>query len=339
VTAASTLEAAWLRRGPLAWALRPLSLVYASALGLKRALYRLGWKKPVSLPVPVLVVGNLIAGGAGKTPTTIALVHLLREHGFVPGIVSRGYGRASNEVAHVGPDTPPGECGDEPLLIHLRTRAPVVVAADRVAAARALLAAHPGVTLIVSDDGLQHWRLGRLAQVIVFDERGAGNGWLLPAGPLREPVPATTPSRSTVLYNAARASTPLPGHLASRRLSGATTLHDWWAGHPPQPETLAALRGRRVLAAAGVARPRRFFDMLRAAGLDIAELALDDHHDFATPPWPAGTADVIVTEKDAVKLRLAPGDGTRIWVATLDFELSPAFATDVMQWLAPPTRT
>ncbi len=333
MSAASQLQAAWLRRGGLAWALLPLSWLYRAILLIRAGCFELGLMRSVQLPVPVVVVGNLVAGGAGKTPTTLALVQLLRDRGFTPGIVSRGYGRQSDNIVLLSRDTPVSEAGDEPLLLHLRGGVPVAVGADRVAAGLALLQANPAVDVLISDDGLQHRRLARDAQVIVFDERGAGNGWLLPAGPLREPVPAVVPPRSVVLYNAASPSTALRGHLAKRRLSGLAPLPDWWLGHAARPEAFAELRGKTVLAAAGLARPQRFFEMLRAQGLDIDELALPDHHDFATLPWPADTVDVIVTEKDAVKLRPVAMGATRVWVATLDFELSPAFASELMQWL------
>lgn len=333
------LQAAWLRRGTLAWLLLPLAALYGGLLAVRAGLYGLGIKRSLKLPLPVLVVGNMVAGGAGKTPTTIALVQLLREHGFTPGIVSRGYARRSRELVLVGRDTPVTACGDEPWLMHWRTQAPVAVSADRVAAGLALIGAHPEVDLLISDDGLQHRRLARDAQVIVFDERGAGNGWLLPAGPLREPMPSRVPPRSVVLYNSAAPSTALPGHLATRTLGGLSSLADWWAGAPAPAEALSALRGRPVLAAAGLARPARFFDMLRAAGLTISELPLSDHHDFATLPWPAGTADVIVTEKDAVKLSPSAASGPRIWVARLDFHLPAAFVTELLALLPPRAAT
>ncbi|MBX3620317.1 MAG: tetraacyldisaccharide 4'-kinase [Rhizobacter sp.] len=334
VTLASWLQEVWLARGPAAWCLRPLSMVYGLVTRVRRASYRMGLLHSERLPVPVVVVGNLIAGGAGKTPTTMALVRLLRERGFTPGIVSRGYGRSAAGFTLVRADTPATEAGDEPLLMHLRTRAPVAVGSDRVAAARALLAAHPEVDLILSDDGLQHLRLARDAQVIVFDERGAGNGWLLPAGPLREPMPASVPPLSTVLYNAPAPSTRLPGHLARRRLSALIPLREWWAGDA-RSRALDDWRGRSVVAAAGLARPQRFYAMLRDLGLTVQELTLPDHHAFDALPWPADTADVVVTEKDAVKLKPEAMGGTRVWVATLDFAFDASLASELTQWLPP----
>lgn len=329
----AALQRAWLRRGPLAIALWPLSVVFGAGVAVRKALYALQLLRPSPLPVPVVVVGNLIAGGAGKTPTVMAVVRLLQAKGRSPAVISRGYGRTGDAAAsfEVLPDSPANQAGDEPLLLRLRLNVPVFVGTDRVAAATALLAAHPQVDVLVSDDGLQHLRLPRSAQVIVFDERGAGNGWLLPAGPLREPMTVHPPARTVVLYNAQRGSTLWAGHLATRRLAGLVELAGWWAGEPATTDRLAALaaEGAPVMAAAGTARPERFFDMLRANGLVITPLPLPDHHAYATLPWPAGVPHVVVTEKDAVKLRperWAAGLGTtRVWVAPLDFSGDAAF--------------
>jgi tetraacyldisaccharide 4'-kinase len=335
VTLSENLQAEWLQRGPLARALFPLSLLYGAVVALRRGLFRIGWKRSERLPVPVVVVGNLIAGGAGKTPTTLALLSLLREQGWNPGIVSRGHGREGSGGREVTRDSNATDTGDEPLLLHLRSGAPMFVDADRVAAARALLQRHPDTDLLLSDDGLQHLRLARDVEVIVFDERGAGNGWLLPAGPLREPVPAAPPARSVVVYNAPALSMAWPGHLAQRGLGGLVTLDAWWAGGAADPSAFELLRGVRLLAVAGIARPQRFFQMLRAVGLRFDELPLSDHHPFEPLPWPEGTADVIVTEKDAVKLRPEAVGATRVWVATLDFSFGPAFANELLALLPP----
>lgn len=333
---AQRLQQAWLGRGPLARALLPLAVLFGIGGGLRRLAYRIGWRRPVRAAVPVVVVGNLIVGGAGKTPTVLAVVELLRHRGYTPGILSRGYGGNAAGLLEVTRAVPAARCGDEPLLLHLRSRAPLVVGRDRVAAARLLCARDPRVDVLVSDDGLQHLALARDAQVIVFDERGAGNGWLLPAGPLREPLPAAPPARSLVVYNAPQPTTALPGTLARRALAGAVELAGWWAGAPATPQCLAALRGRPLLAAAGVARPQRFFDMLAAAGLACAALPLPDHHDFATLPWPPGTPDVLVTEKDAIKLDPARAGSTRVWVVPLDFTLDAAFDAALADLLPPP---
>jgi tetraacyldisaccharide 4'-kinase len=323
------LQRSWWQARPdaLARLLQPLAWLYS------RLLERRRHTAAQRVDVPVVVVGNLIVGGAGKTPTVIALVRLLRAAGWTPGVVSRGYGRAGSIPTSVEETTPAQQCGDEPLLIRLRTGVPVVVGRDRVAAARALRAMSPQVNVVVCDDGLQHWALARDVQVIVFDERGAGNGRLLPAGPLREPLPARMPPATLVLYNAAAPSTPLPGWTARRAIAGVCLLSDWWTGAAAQP--LDVLCGRPLLAAAGIAEPERFFRMLEAQGLAIERCALPDHHDFATLPWPAARADVIVTEKDAVKLRPERAGTTRIWVAALDFNPDPAFNAALVQALQP----
>jgi len=309
------------RPSPAALPLRPLA-----------ALYGLLWQRrsrraapPGVLPVPVLVVGNLVVGGAGKTPTVIAAVAGLRQRGWTPGIVSRGHGRAGAAALQaVSPHSSAAEVGDEPLLLARRTGAPVVVGRDRVAAARQLLHEHPAVDLIVADDGLQHRALPRQAELVVFDERGLGNGLLLPAGPLREPVPQPWPAGRHVLYTNGAPSTPLPGHGARRTLGLAWPLEAWRAGRAQAAVPLATLRDRPLLAAAGLAAPEKFFGMLRDAGLRFEALPLPDHHPFDTLPWAAQGPDVVVTEKDAVKLPPARPGERAVWVLPLDLAVPEA---------------
>ncbi|MGQ3054507.1 MAG: tetraacyldisaccharide 4'-kinase [Roseateles sp.] len=332
-TLADRLQAQWLTGGALSAALLPLSWLYRALLALRQLAYRTGLTHVQTLPVPVVVVGNWIVGGAGKTPTTLALLELLRARGLRAGVVSRGYGRDGDGVRLVTRVSTAREVGDEPLLIHLRGLVPVAVGRDRVAAARALLAAEPGLQLLVSDDGLQHWRLPRQLSVLVFDERGLGNGRLLPAGPLRQPPVPLLPDH-LVVYNAPQASTTLPGFVAERRLAGAVTLADWWAGKPASMDTLLALRALPgLLAVAGVARPQRFFDMLHGLGLRLGGLALPDHADFATLPWPADTAGVVLTEKDAVKLPPGRVGALPVWVVALDFSPGSGFEAALDQQL------
>lgn len=311
----------WYARAQAPLALRPLAGLYGVLAGLSALPWRLGWRRPWRAPCPVVVVGNLVAGGAGKTPTVIALVTALQAAGWRPGVVSRGHGRASTgaRVAAAGDDA--AVLGDEPWLIHRRTGAPLAVGERRSEAAAALLAAHPEVDVIVSDDGLQHHALARDLALWVFDERGAGNGALLPAGPLRQPLPARVPAGTWVLYNAPAPSTPLPGALATRALAGALPLADWARGLAMDPRTLAALRDRPLHALAGIAAPERFFAMLRDAGLACSTQPLPDHAPMDPPPWPPGTTDVLCTEKDAAKLDPACLGATRVWVVGLDFRL------------------
>lgn len=330
---AATLQRHWWRPHPswLARALQPLAWLY----GALAALHRAASRPAAPLPVPVVVVGNLIVGGAGKTPTVIALVHALRAHGWTPGVVSRGYGRRDDALRDVDEAAPAAAVGDEPLLIHRRTGAPVVVGHDRVAAARALLERHPRVDVIVADDGLQHHRLPRDLALVVFDERGVGNGLLLPAGPLRAPLPARLPSDTLVVYNAPTPTTALPGWMARRRLAGVVPLQAWWHGASPEPASLDALRARPLAAVAGIAAPERFFAMLEAEGLAIVRVPQPDHAAYDRLPWPGDAADVVVTEKDAVKLDPDRVGATRVWVATLDFRLDPALEAALDAHLQP----
>jgi len=338
------------RLTPLTALLLPLSWLVGAVAARRRASTR-----AQALPVPVIVVGNVIVGGAGKTPTVIAVVALLRGWGWTPGIVSRGHGRTDAAAllldATTRPDAAtPASFGDEPLLMHRRTGAPVAVARHRRDAVLRLLAAHPAVDIVVADDGLQHHALPRDIELAVFDGRGIGNGRTLPAGPLREresdvwPEAANTPPRF-ILVNGrwpmppARAL-PAPSTRcfeAARSLGGALLLADWARGTAATREALVALRGRRLVAAAGIGDPERFFAMLEAEGLAIVRLPLRDHASFDVLPWPADTTDVVVTEKDAVKLAgRAPG-ATRVWVATLDFGLPDALAAALRKSL--PART
>jgi len=327
------------RLTPLTVLLAPLGWLVGAVAARRRARAR---ARP--LGVPVVVVGNVIVGGAGKTPTVIALVALLREQGWTPGIVSRGHGRADADVRLLDARVPPGAAtpqafGDEPLLMHRRTGAPVAVARRRRDAAMRLLAAHPEVDIVVADDGLQHHALARDVELVVFDGRGIGNGQALPAGPLRERAAAIWPAGASaaprfILVNGrwpappARAL-PAPAERcfeARRALGGALALDEWAHGGVATRDGLAALRGRPLVAAAGIGDPERFFAMLEAEGLAIARLPLADHATLDPLPWPADTADAIVTEKDAVKLAGRALGRTRVWVATLDFGLPDALA-------------
>ncbi len=327
------LQREWLTGGPLSAALLPLSGVYCLLLGLRRAAYALGLKRPAALPVPVIVVGNWIVGGAGKTPTTLAVLQQLRARGLRAGVVSRGYGREGDEVRLVSTQSSAREVGDEPLLLHLRGRVPVAVGRDRVAAAQALLAAHPELQLLISDDGLQHWRLPRALSLLVFDERGLGNGRLLPAGPLREP-PRLPANPALVVYNHREPSTALAGFTGRRQLAGAVSLAGWWAGEPPTLEALRALRQQPgLVAVAGIAQPQRFFDMLREQGLQPLECPQPDHAAYERAPWPADAQAVVLTEKDAVKLPPALAASTPVWVVALDFAPGAAFEAALDQQL------
>ena len=304
---AARLRQAWRRRGPLAMALWPLSLLYGALSALRRALYRARLLRSERLPVPVVVVGNVIAGGAGKTPATLAVVRHLRAAGWRPGVVSRGYGRATTDCREVLPTASAAEAGDEPLLIARAAGVPVFVARRRADAGRALLAAHPATDIIVCDDGLQHLALARDVEVCVFNDEGLGNGWLLPAGPLREPWPRAV---DLVLHAGPAPGGPAPQFALSRALA------DHAVDAAGRQVPLAQLRGEPLHALAAIARPQDFFALLHAEGLrPIAEEALPDHYDFSS-------LRLICTEKDAVKLWPAHPDALAV---PLRLSIAPAF--------------
>ena len=316
--------------------LRPLSWVYG---GLARAA-QLNTSVLQGPAVPLLVVGNLVAGGAGKTPAVIALVQAFQAVGHRPGVISRGYGRQGDGVRAVTSDSTADTVGDESLVIQRRTGVPVWVGRDRNAAALALCAAHPEVDVLLSDDGLQHHRLRRDAELLVFDDRGVGNGLLLPAGPLREPLPARAAQHQRVLYTGQRVSTALPGVIGQRQLVSARPLGAWLRGDADASVSfsdLHPLRGRRFLAVAGLARPQGFFDLLSHAGLTFDTLPLPDHHPYKTLPWPDATTDVLTTEKDAVKINPALLRGTQVWVVPLDFKLPAGLVFDLLNLLHLPS--
>lgn len=284
----------WLQRGWRAWLLWPVSVLYGLLVRLRRTLYRLGWLRSERLPVPVVVVGNVVAGGAGKTPVVMAIVQHLQAQGVRVGVISRGYGRSNRDCLEVLPNSAVQDVGDEPALIQRRTSAPVFVATRRTEAARALLARYPQTQVLICDDGLQHLQLQRDLEIGVFDDRGVGNGFLLPAGPLREPWP-----RKLDLLLHTGQHPAFAGYGASRALANHALRRDG------RQVALADLKsGKPLLALAAIAQPQAFFAMLRALGLPLARTeALPDHHDFSQ--W-AGNADgiytVLCTEKDAVKL-------------------------------------
>ena len=312
------LQQAWLRRGALAWALRPLAGLYGALTGLHRALYRFGLRRPQRLPVPVVIVGNVVAGGAGKTPVVIAIVEHLRAQGLSVGVIARGYGRrgggACREVR--ADDTDVALTGDEPLLVARRCQVPVVGGARRVDAARLLLARYPHTQVLVSDDGLQHLALARDLEICVFDARGIGNGWLLPAGPLREAWP-----RSADLVLRPLGLTGVVGEDLERRFTGEVVRGD---GTRRRLRAVCGPSAQPVIAVAGIAQPEAFFAMLRAAGVEPAQTrVLADHHDFDAQPidLPAGMT-VVCTEKDAVKLWRHRPDA---WAVPLQVQIAAPF--------------
>lgn len=305
---AQRLPRAWYQRSLLLalWPLVPLSWLFGLLAGLRRASYRYGVLRSHRLPVPVIVVGNLTVGGSGKTPLVLWLVRCLRACGRRPAIISRGYGGSIEQVQLVAVDSDASLVGDEPLFLRRRSGVPVVVGRDRVAAGRTLLADHPDCDVIVSDDGLQHYRLQRSVELVVFDGRGAGNGWLLPAGPLREPLQRLA-STTAVVWNGSpeqrlvHAAGLLPQF--DMRLVGQRFVAASGAERCCDADSLRdSLRGRKLHALAGIGDPRRFFQQLRALGLEFEEHPFPDHHPYSAADLAfADDGVLLMTEKDAVK--------------------------------------
>ena len=322
------LTRAWQGRGLVAWLLLPLTLIFYLITACRRIFYRRGIFSVWTPPVPLIVIGNIFVGGTGKTPLVIWLVSALRAGGFTPGVISRGYGGSADAVIEVRTDMPATQTGDEPLLIAQKSEAPVFVGRDRVAAARALLAAYPQVDVIISDDGLQHYALGRTLEIQLSDTRGHGNGWLLPAGPLREPA-----SRKSDFYviNGVTQNSSV-GYAMQLTGQHAEQLVD-----RRQHADLSSLKDKRVAAVAGIGHPERFFGMLRAHGVSLQfTQALPDHFDFSSNPFAAITADIIlITEKDAVKCSRIAGiaQDTRLWTVPVEATIAGPLAQHILEKL------
>lgn len=311
-----TLNRTWARRGPLTWLLWPVALVFGALATLRRCLYQCGFFQVQRVAVPVIVVGNVVVGGSGKTPVVIHLVRHLQARGLRVGVISRGYGRQTKDCREVFGSSPIEDVGDEPALIQRATAAPVFVAARRFDAASSLLARYPDTQLIVCDDGLQHLALHRDLEICVFDDRGTGNGFLLPAGPLREPWPRKA---DLVLHTG--------GHPAFAGFTAQRTLACYAVGangHQITLNKLAQPTSKPLLAVAAIAKPEDFFTMLRAQGLQLANtIALPDHYSFDS--WLLNEYEgytVICTEKDAVKLWHRQPDALAV---PLIFTPEPAF--------------
>ncbi|HEX8778683.1 MAG TPA: tetraacyldisaccharide 4'-kinase [Rhodanobacter sp.] len=288
---ADELSTIWYGTGRSPWWTWPLAGLYGALGALRRVLYRAGLLRRVRLPVPVIVIGNLTAGGTGKTPLTIALGEALRARGFRPGVVSRGHGGRQRGPMLLEGTPDPTMVGDEPCLIHA-SGVPVAVGRDRPAAAQRLVA--DGCDLVIADDGLQHYRLARDVEICVIDGgRRFGNGRLLPAGPLREPLRRL----SRVDLRVCNGDTPQAGEYPMRLAGGDAATLD---GVRRQP--LADFTGRRVHAVAGIGNPARFFASLRDAGIEVVEHAFPDHHAFVASDLAFGDElPVLMTDKDAVK--------------------------------------
>ena len=314
-------EQHWYRLSALSLALWPASLLYRLLVALRRLAYRSGALQAVRLPVPVIVVGNIVAGGTGKTPLVLWLAAMLKKNGWKPGILSRGYRGSAAAPMEVAAAGPADVVGDEPLLLARHSGCPVWIGRERVRAASGLLTAHPECDVLILDDGLQHYRLARDIEIAVEDERGAGNGFLLPAGPLREPASRRV---DAWVANTAPCGTRSPCFRMDlrgdvfRRMAAAQTS-----------APAAAFAGKNVHAVAGIGNPQRFFDHLARLGLATVNHAFPDHHAYAPSDLDFGDCEaLLMTEKDAVKCEAF---ARAHWYALqVEAELAPAFSDFIL---------
>lgn len=320
------LENIWYGRSPLALLLLPLTGLYCAIVAIRRLAYRSGIKKTLHLDVPVIVVGNITVGGTGKTPLVGWLAQYLREQGYRPGLVARGYGgSAQHWPQQVRPDSDPTTVGDEPVLLTQLTGCPMAVAPDRVAAARALLE-HSDCNIIISDDGLQHYALGRDVEIAVIDGiRRLGNGYCLPAGPLREPA-SRLRNVNLIVVNGLGST----GEFSMRlKLGEAVNLVTG------ERRSLDQFCAQSVSAIAGIGHPERFFSALRAAGLKIETRIFSDHHAYQPEDLPFVTSALLMTEKDAVKCRRFARDN--FWSVGTQIDMGTDFGTRLMALLTKQT--
>ena len=342
---AAWFEREWQRLGGGALIFFPFSIVFRGAMALRRFLYRLRVLPSWRAPVAVIVVGNITVGGTGKTPLVIEILDILQRRGWTPGVIARGYGRVPSResdprgVVPVYPDVAtPEHFGDEPVLIARRSRVPVYVSPDRPAAARALLEAHPEVNVLVSDDGLQHYALARDVEIAVVDgERRFGNGLLLPAGPLREPVSRLKQVDAAVVNGGWSDMVAAPRQFAMQlgreRFVAVATREEASA-----QEFALAARGRNVVAIAGIGNPQRFFEHLARLGVAARGVAFADHYGYHAKDLKLPGAEVIVmTEKDAVKC--AAFADARMWYMRVDAILPPEFDDFLLTRIAKPRRS
>ena len=329
--AASGLERSWYTRGPtpMSALLAPLAWLFGGVVALRRAGYRAGFLRRSRLPVPVVVVGNITVGGSGKTPLVIALVLALAARGHRPGILSRGHGRRTRDTREAHPDDDAGDVGDEPLLL-AGTGVPVFVGRDRVAAGRALIAAHPDVDVLVTDDGLQHYALDRDVEIAVIDSsRRLGNGRLLPSGPLREPA-SRLDSVDALVWRVSLDQAP--AHRGHPHEYVATSVAGPWVNlcDPARRFDARALADPSTVAIAGIAHPSSFFAALRSDGFQGRTHAFADHHGYRPEEidFP-GAAAILMTEKDAVKCRRFADP--RMWMRPIRTRIEPALVDFVLE--------
>jgi tetraacyldisaccharide 4'-kinase len=309
----------WTSRGAIAWLLWPVSLVFAVVVWFRRIFYKLRIFGSTHPGIPVIVVGNLSAGGSGKTPLVLRIAEILREHHWKPGIVSRGYGGSAQQPREATIASDPAEVGDEPVLLARRSGCPVWVAPDRVQACLALRAQHPDCNVIITDDGLQHYALRRDIEICVVDARSMGNGFLQPAGPLREARSRLASVDAVVTHGKADAQ----GYAMTLEGDRFVSMTDARALRAAK-----SFAGQRVHAVAGIGDPKRFFLQLARFGLKLVPHPFPDHHPFRAEDLAFGDSDpVVMTEKDAVKCkRIVQGNSqAQFWVFPVSASLDPAF--------------
>jgi len=315
----------WYQPQPIRWLLWPLSFTYQTVLQLRSRLFSLGLLKQHYLTVPVIIVGNITVGGTGKTPFVIWLAKQLQQAGYHPGIISRGYGgKADYYPQKVMPDSDPSIVGDEPIIISRHTSCPMVVAPDRFAAAKMLLRDYD-CNIIISDDGLQHYALGRDIEIVIVDgQRQFGNQLCLPAGPLREPL-SRLKRVDFIVENHGSGSADYTMTLYQLH---AINLTDPTIQHP-----LSNFIGKSVHAIAGIGNPQRFFDQLSSQGLQIISHVFADHHPFQSKDLQFNdNKPILMTEKDAVKCQLFANSNT--WYIPIEASISGKLDQHILQQLA-----
>lgn len=324
------LERHWYRITPLHIILLPISFIFRLLATVRRALFRSALLTSEKLPVPVIVVGNITVGGSGKTPLTLWLAQQLLDSGWHPGIISRGYGSQATTPQAVQPSSDPDLVGDEAVLMAQRKFCPVWVGRDRAAVAHALLQAHPECDVLLSDDGLQHYRLQRNVEIAVVDGmRRFGNGFLLPAGPLREPPSRLAEVDAIVVHGGVAAagefSMQLHGEIFYNLLNPDTSVQ------------AVDFYGQRLHAIAGIGHPQRFFSHLNSLGLTVHAHPFPDHHRYVPDDVVYADADaILMTEKDAVKCAAFATE--KCWVLRVDAQLDPSFTQHILERITPDGR-
>lgn len=319
------LHRVWYDGGAAYRLLLPLTGLYWLIVVARRYLYRIGWLSSQQAVAPVIVVGNITTGGTGKTPLTIWLAQQLRAQGFSPGIVSRGYGGSKSTTSmRVDSASDPEVVGDEPVLLAQRSSCPVVVDRDRFRAAQMLVA--DGADVIIADDGLQHYRLARSYEICVVDgARGLGNGYLLPAGPLREPVTRLKDVDRVLLNGPLQKEAPALFTLRQGCIEFELRPNAAVRLNGSQTRPVDRFAGTTVHAVAAIGNPRRFFDLLRAQGMQVIEHAFPDHAALSVEQLKFGDDfEVLMTEKDAVKLGNAVAD--KYWSLPVELMIDPLLA-------------